>query len=71
MVQNAKTLPSGRPATETQAFQNTIVAKARTARVRMVMAFARLLRVPVDVHCTFFSFGKKDSRTATSSTAPK
>jgi hypothetical protein len=40
-------------------------------RLRAVMAFARWMNVPVDVHSSFFAFGKNESRTASSSTAPK
>lgn len=43
----------------------------RIFRLRLVMRFARLLRVPIEVQGAFFNFGKKDFNTSTCLTAPK
>lgn len=40
-------------------------------RLRAVMWLARRLGVPVDVHGTFFNFGKNERSTSTLSTGPK
>jgi len=43
----------------------------RKARIRIVMALARFLRVPVDVHAAFFRPAKKEASTSGCSIGPK
>ena len=40
-------------------------------RCSVVLAIARLFKVPIDVHPTFFAKGKKDLRTPKAVTSPK
>lgn len=43
----------------------------KRVRLRAVMWFARRLSVPIDVHGSFFNFGKNVPRTSVWGTAPK
>lgn len=47
------------------------MANIAKLRLRLTMAFARAMRVAVDVHSTFFAFGKNDRSTPTCCTSPK
>lgn len=47
------------------------MTRMKRIRLRIAMAIARWLGVPVDVHGTFFSLGKNDFNTSACLSAPK